>query len=269
MKRWWNRLRQFVAQHRTGVIVSSIVAVFAVSGGAYAAWSVSSWQRYEETAAAQRQETANNVRTALDMSTDTAEARTTRFDALNEVAQSKQSSLACDMHAAIAWQRVFGSLDEKVKRCEVEREATTKLQQQVETTVAYLRSERELAQLLDATIRRQSAESDAARTVAESGFAAERDAWRDTFTSVETLTSTDAFSETKTKTEAQVKAVRDAWQSLVEAHEKKDRKGFEAARGLLADAYQKLSEVSEQSEAEHVEIMKALENALSTHEPNA
>lgn|GEM_PF-2478105 len=250
--------------------MSSVVAVIAIGGGVYAAWSVSSWQQYEAVAAEQRQQTVARVEAALDMPTDTSEARTKRFEALQAVANSRQAASACEIHGALSWQTAIGSLAEQVERCNDSLESAKQLQNRVETTVAYLENERELAALLNsASQTKPSGAEDDKPTVVEADFAAHRDAWREAASNVSKFETGEAFSETKTAMKARTAALSDAWKTLVAAHEKKDRKAFESARGTLADAYQKLAEAAEQSEEAHERVMSSLEEELAKSKVDA
>lgn len=205
--------------------------------GAYAWWSKTSWDTYENRFTTLQQNAEKQFEATFSLQSDTQQERQAKLDGLAKL-NDEISSLdeLCSQNNLIAWQRVIKTYAEQEEACKSAQTSLKSFQGSLKITIEYLQSEHALAKSLT------SAPAQAETT--EGDWEGQLSGWRSTADSIKNVTSSGKFDSVKQAAVEVSSGIIKAWEEVLATHHAKDKTRYVKATQDLAAAYDRLETIT-------------------------
>lgn len=246
------KLRKTAFKLTKGRVVLLAVTVLLILTGAYAYWSFRVWGNYENSYTTWRQDIGQDIDAALQLSTASSDDRLKKITALEEVTTTisdKQS--ICDMSGVFAWQRGIGGLASRTDTCSEIMDVTTAYRDSLNGVLAYLKAEREIASIIDATATNSKQ--------TEKTWDTQLAAWTKAVGDIGNVQAPEEFTSTKEYALKYAKKMESTWRGVIAAHKAQNKSKYLKAYADLVSAHEMLATLASKSQDGFTAITKNLQ----------
>jgi hypothetical protein len=237
------------------LIIASLLLLAFLMGG-YILWSKQVWAQYTSTYVTWHQQLHTEIKAVSILPTATVKEQNALLDRLDSMSRriaSQQADL-CATTPLVQWQRrVIAAYESAQNDCQKKMTAIVSLQTQLDSVVAYIKNDQEVAKILTTATP--------ASELADGVWGDQVSAWSKVVDLTGKLTVSAAFKPTQQQAIDRMTAVKVAWQELIAADQLKDKAKYIDAQNKLGTAYDGLNDVSAASEKNLIGLADLLSRA--------
>lgn len=237
---------------RLRIVVSVLAGVLILIGG-YVFWSVQTWNSYEASYVAWRQDIGHDIESVLSLPDATSDERSKKMLELNAITSSINNQTVCDVSGAVKWQQAIGGLQSKMRACDEAVSLVTDYGAKLSRVVTYLEAEQKIADIIRSTASNKKQ--------TEAIWDAQVAGWSKAVADIGSVEASGDFTATKEAAVQYAKKMESTWKSLVAAHKAKNRANYLKAYADIVSAHETLATLASDSQTRLKAIIKDLQTS--------